>query len=120
MEISKFQGTGVALVTPFHKYGTIDFTSLGVLVDHVLEGGVNYLVVLGTTSEAATMTNDERVAVVDFIVDQVDGKVPIVVGLGGNNTTGIESQLNKLPYQNIDAILSVTPYYNKPNQKGLY
>lgn len=120
MEISKFQGTGVALVTPFHKYGTIDFTSLGVLVDHVLQGGVDYLVALGTTSEAATMTDDERVAVVDFIVDQVDGKVPIVVGVGGNNTMGIESQLNKLPYQNIDAILSVTPYYNKPNQKGLY
>lgn len=120
MNISKFQGTGVALVTPFHKYGTIDFTSLGIMVEFVLKGGVDYLVALGTTSEAATMTEDERVAVVDFIVDQVDGRVPIVVGLGGNNTMGIESELNKLPYQNIDALLSVTPYYNKPNQKGLY
>lgn len=120
MDTNKFQGTGVALVTPFHKYGTIDFTSLGTLVDHVIKGGVDYLVALGTTSEAATMTDDERVAVVDFIVDQVDGKLPIVVGLGGNNTIGIESQLNKLPYHNIDALLSVTPYYNKPNQKGLY
>ncbi len=120
MDASKFKGTGVALVTPFHKYGTIDFTSLGKVVEHTIKGGVDYLVALGTTSEAAAMSDDERVAIVDFIVDKVDGRVPVVVGLGGNNTTGIESQLNKMPYQNIDGILSVTPYYNKPNQKGLY
>ena len=120
MDASKFKGTGVALVTPFHKYGTIDFTSLGKVVELTIKGGVDYLVALGTTSEAAAMSDDERVAIVDFIVDKVDGRVPVVVGLGGNNTTGIESQLNKMPYQNIDGILSVTPYYNKPNQKGLY
>ncbi len=120
MEATKFIGTGVALVTPFHKYGTIDFTSIGKLVEHTIKGGVDYLVVLGTTSEAATMSDDERVAIVDFVVDKVDGKVPIVVGLGGNNTQGIESLIKKMPYQNIDALLSVTPYYNKPNQKGLY
>ncbi len=120
MEANKFSGTGVAIVTPFHKYGTIDFTSLAGLVDHVIKGGIDYLVALGTTSEAATMSEDEKVAIVDFIVDRVDGKVPIVVGLGGNNTQGIESLLKKMPYQNVDALLSVTPYYNKPSQKGLY
>ena len=120
MKLNKFAGTGVALITPFHKYGTIDFSSLGLVVDHVLNGGVDYVVALGTTSEAATMSDDEKIAVVDFIVDRVEGKIPVVVGVGGNNTMAIESQLNKLVYQNIDGILSVTPYYNKPNQKGLY
>jgi len=120
MEAANFNGTGVALITPFHKYGTIDFTSLGKLIDYVIKGGVDYLVALGTTSEAATMSDDEKVAIVDFVVDKVDGKVPIVVGLGGNNTLGVESLIKKMPYHNIDALLSVTPYYNKPNQKGLY
>lgn len=120
METSKLKGTGVALITPFHKYGTIDFTSLGNLVEHVIKGGVNYLVALGTTSEAATLTEDERIAVVEFIVDKAEGRVPVIVGVGGNNTIALESQLKKFPYQNVDGILSVTPYYNKPNQKGLY
>lgn len=120
MRINRFHGTGVALVTPFHKYGTIDFTSLGLMVDHVLNGGVDYIVALGTTSEAATMSDDERTAVLDFIVDRVESKIPIVVGLGGNNTLAIEAQLKRLSFHGVDGILSVTPYYNKPNQKGLY
>jgi len=120
MDTNKFLGTGVAIVTPFHKYGTIDFSSLGNLVDHIVKGGVDYIVALGTTSEAAVLSDDEKVAVVGFIVDRLEGKLPVVVGLGGNNTSGIESLLKKMPYQNIDALLSVTPYYNKPNQKGLY
>lgn len=120
METAKFSGTGVALVTPFHKYGTIDFTSLGSLVDHVVNGGVDYIVALGTTSEAATLTSDEKVAVVEFIADKLEGKLPLVVGVGGNNTQGIETVIKNLPYQHVDALLSVTPYYNKPNQKGLY
>lgn len=120
METNKLKGTGVALITPFHKYGTIDFTSLGELVEHVIIGGVNYLVALGTTSEAATLTEDEKIAVVEFIVDKAEGRVPVIVGVGGNNTIALESQLKKFPYQNVDGILSVTPYYNKPNQKGLY
>ena len=120
MDNKNFKGTGVAIVTPFHKYGTIDFTSLGILVDHLVTGGIDYIVALGTTSEAATLTDDEKVAVVEFIVDRVEGKLPIVVGIGGNNTNAIEATLKKMPYQNVDAILSVTPYYNKPNQKGLY
>lgn len=120
MNIEKFHGTGVALITPFHKYGTIDFSALGNLVDHVVKGGVNYVVALGTTSEAATLSDDEKVAVVDFIVDRIDGRIPVVVGVGGNNTLALEAKLKRLPYTGVDAILSVTPYYNKPNQKGLY
>lgn len=120
MKFKRFSGTGVALVTPFHKYGTIDFTSLGNMVDHIVKGGIDYIVALGTTSEAATMSEDEKTAVVDFLVDRVETRVPIVVGVGGNNTLSIEASFKKFPYQGVDGILSVTPYYNKPNQKGLY
>lgn len=120
MKLNQFFGTGVALITPFHKYGTIDFSSLGIMIDHVVNGGVDYIVALGTTSEAATMSEDEKIAVVEFVVDRVENKVPVVVGVGGNNTMAIEDKLKKLPYTGISAILSVTPYYNKPNQKGLY
>lgn len=120
-EISeKFKGVGVALVTPFHKYGTVDFTSLEKIVQNVLDGGVDYLVCLGTTSEAATLSSDERNAVVSFIVDQVDGRVPIVMGLGTNNTQEAINYLKSNSLDGIDAILSVAPFYNKPNQKGLY
>jgi 4-hydroxy-tetrahydrodipicolinate synthase len=120
MNLNKFHGTGVALITPIHKYGTIDFTSLSLMLDHVINGGVDYIVALGTTSEAATMSEDEKTAVVEFIVDKVEGRIPIVVGIGGNNTLAIEAQFKKMPYQGVDGVLSVTPYYNKPNQKGLY
>ncbi len=120
MNLKKLHGTGVALITPIHKYGTIDFTSLSLILDHVINGGVDYIVALGTTSEAATMSEDEKIAVVEFIVDKVEGKIPIIVGIGGNNTLAIETQFKKMPYQGVDGILSVTPYYNKPNQKGLY
>lgn len=120
MKHKNFSGTGVALITPFHKYGTIDFTSLGIMVDHLVDGGVDYIVALGTTSEAATLSEDEKTAVVDFVVDRVESRVPIVIGIGGNNTMSLEAIFKKLPYQGVDGILSVTPYYNKPNQKGLY
>lgn len=117
---SKFYGTGVALTTPFHKYGTVDFTSLGALIEHVIVGGIDYIVALGTTSEAATLTEDERKAVLDFIIENVNKRVPIVVGIGGNNTQALVETIKHFDFEGIDAILSVTPYYNKPNQKGLY
>lgn len=121
ISIDKFKGTGVALVTPFHKYGSIDFAALSTMVEHVISGGVDYIVALGTTSEAATLTPDEMIAVVELIVEVNQDRVPIVMGLGGNNTRHIENSLSNLRYLNhIDAVLSVTPYYNKPNQKGLY
>lgn len=120
MTNSKFYGAGVALTTPFHKYGTVDFTSLGILINHVVDGGIDYVVALGTTSEAATLTSDERKAVLDFIIENVNKRVPIVVGIGGNNTQSLVESIKHFDFEGIDAILSVTPYYNKPNQKGLY
>jgi len=115
-----FTGTGVALVTPFHKQGTIDFGSLEKLVEHTIGNGVNYLVVLGTTGEAATLSKDEKIALVQFVKEQVAGRVPIVMGLGGYNTQEVVNHLQMLDLDGIDAILSVTPYYNKPTQRGLY
>ncbi|HOW32002.1 MAG TPA: 4-hydroxy-tetrahydrodipicolinate synthase [Bacteroidales bacterium] len=117
---SKFKGTGVALVTPFHKQGTIDFSALGKLIEYTLEGGVNYLVVQGTTAETATLTKEEKQAVSQFVIDTVDKRVPLVIGVGGNNTQDIINQLRIVSYEGYDAILSVTPYYNKPQQRGLY
>lgn len=115
-----FKGTGVALTTPFHNYGTVDFTSLGKLVDHVLEGGVDFLVALGTTSEAPVLSADEKNAVLNHIVEQSKGKVPVVLGMGGNNTQLIVDSIKSMKTEGVDGILSVAPYYNKPNQKGLY
>lgn len=115
-----FTGTGVALVTPFRKQqDTVDFTKLEHLIDHVITEGVDYIVALGTTSEAATMTESERSAVQEFIVETVAGRVPIMLGLGGNNTLHLTDTLARTNFDGISAILSVTPYYNKPNQRGL-
>ncbi len=113
-------GTGVAIVTPFHNYGTIDFGSLEKLVDFIIEGGVDFIVALGTTSEAPTLTEDEKTAVMDVVLETVNGRVPIVMGMGGNSTQAIVSKIKKTDFDGIDAILSVAPYYNKPNQRGLY
>jgi len=115
-----FSGTGVALVTPFHKYGTVDFNSLKRIIEHLLAGQVDYLVVLGTTGETATMSKDERNAVCQFVIEMVEGRVPVVIGIGGNNTQEILETISHFDFAGIDGILSVTPYYNKPQQKGLY
>lgn len=117
---SKFTGTGVALVTPFHKQGTIDFGSLEKLIEHIVVNKVDYLVVLGTTGETATLSKDEKNALVGFVKDVVNKRVPIVQGVGGNNTQEVVNQLSSNDFEGIDAILSVTPYYNKPTQRGLY
>lgn len=117
---STFKGTGVALVTPFHKQGTIDFGSLEKLIEHCVSGGVNYLVVQGTTAETATLTREEKLALAQFVVDTVDKRLPLVMGLGGNNTQEIVNILRTHSFEGFDAILSVTPYYNKPQQRGLY
>lgn len=116
----KFIGTGVALVTPFHKQGVIDFGSLEKLIEYTISNGVNYLVVLGTTGESATLSKDEKTAVIEFVKEIVNGRVPIVMGIGGNNTQEVVDQLKIVDYDGVDAILSVTPYYNKPTQRGLY
>ena len=119
--MKKFSGVGVALVTPFDEIGNIDEISLRNLVNYVIDGGVDYLVALGTTSEAATMTAEERAYAVGVIVEENAGRLPIVLGVGGNNTAQVVQELATLPYlKQGDAILSVTPYYNKPSQQGLY
>lgn len=118
---SKFKGTGVAIVTPFLKDGTIDFKSLTKLVNHIIKGGVEYVVVMGTTGESVTLTKEEKQLVVAHVVDAVDKRVPVVLGLGGNNTQEILAAFKKTSdFKGIDAILSVSPYYNKPNQRGIY
>jgi 4-hydroxy-tetrahydrodipicolinate synthase len=120
MNHKKFTGTGVAIVTPFRNDGSIDFKSLGKLLEHIIKGGVNYVVALGTTGESVTLTKDEKKAVINFITDTVAGRVAVVVGIGGNNTQEILDAINLQDFNCIDAILSVSPYYNKPSQQGLY
>lgn len=115
-----FQGTGVALVTPFHKQGNVDFTALGKIVENIISNGVNYLVCLGTTSEAACLNQQEKLAVLDYVIETANGRLPIVVGLGGNNTMELVDRINHFNFDGIDGVLSVAPYYNKPQQKGIY
>ena len=117
---NKLVGMGVALVTPFKTDGSIDFKSLGKLVDFQIENGTNYLVVCGTTSESPTLEQTEREAVTDFVVERVAGRVPVVVGMGGYNTARVVKRISSANFQGIDAVLSVVPYYNKPSQEGLY
>ena len=120
MKAPIFSGTGVALVTPFRRgQETIDFTKLEALIEHIVTSGVDYIVALGTTSEAATMTESERSAVQEFIVETVSSRIPIMLGLGGNNTLSLTDTLNRTNFDGISGLLSVTPYYNKPNQRGL-
>ena len=118
---SKLRGTCVAIVTPSNKYYSVDYTSLTKLVEHLIKGKVEYLVVLGTTGETVTLSKDERVAVVNHVIKTVNKRVPVVLGLGGNNTQDILNYCkDKANFKGIDAVLSVSPYYNKPNQRGIY
>lgn len=120
MNIKKLTGTGVALVTPFRKDESIDFHALEKLVNHVIDEGVDFLVVLGTTGESVTLTKDEKAAVVDFVKEVNNKRLPIVLGNGSYITGDVIANFNNFDFDGIDAILSVTPYYNKPNQKGLF
>lgn len=115
---NKFAGTGVALVAPFKEDLTVDFEALAKLVRHVIEGGVNYLVVMGTTAESPTLKNSEKIAVLNCVREQNKEGLPIVYGMGGNNTASLVEQYRAFQGE-VDAFLVVTPYYNKPNQRGL-
>ena len=114
------KGSGVALVTPFNYDYTIDFEALGNLVEHCIAGGLNYLVVLGTTGEVPTLTKEEKKEVYEFVAKKVNKRVPLVAGIGGNNTSELIQTLQSFDSEGYDAILSVSPYYNKPNQEGIY
>jgi 4-hydroxy-tetrahydrodipicolinate synthase len=119
MSIS-FRGTGVALVTPFHSDGSIDFASLGKLIDHVIHNGVDYLVALGTTAETPTLSKDEKKQVLAHIVQHNAGRLPVVCGMGGNNTAEVLHLIAEYDWTGVSGILSVSPYYNKPTQEGIY
>jgi len=116
----KFSGTGVAIVTPFRYDDSIDFTALRNLVEFQIQNKIDYLVVLGTTGESVTLSADEKRAVVDAVLETVNGRIPVVVGIGGNNTQDIINKIKQFDFSGIDGILSVSPYYNKPTQNGLY
>ncbi len=118
--LQRLRGTGVALITPFTSTHEIDEKALATLVEKLVVDGVNYLVVLGTTSETATLNDGERRRVIDIVIAQNRGRVPVVVGIGGNNTFEIANTLKTFDFSGIDAILSVTPYYTRPQQEGLY
>jgi 4-hydroxy-tetrahydrodipicolinate synthase len=118
--MKKFRGTGVAIVTPFKNDSSIDFAALGRMVNHVIDGGVNYIVVMGTTGESATLTKDEKKAIISYVVEVTDNRVPLVVGIGGNNTQEVINCVRHTNLNGVDGILSVAPYYNKPNQRGLF
>ena len=118
---TKLKGTGVAIVTPFSKDNSIDYKSLGKLVDFIIKGGVEYIVVLGTTGESVTLSKEEKQSIITHVIENVNKRVPIVLGLGGNNTQEIVNSFKKTAdFNHIDALLSVSPYYNKPNQRGIY
>ena len=114
------KGTGVALVTPFKKDKTIDFVALENLIDLQIAGGLDYLVTLGTTGESVVLSDQEKVDVFNCTVKKVNGRVPVVVGIGGNDTAAVIKSFSKFDLTKVAAILSVTPYYNKPSQEGLY
>ncbi len=111
---------GVALITPFKDDESIDFDSLSKLIEFQIQNGTDYLVVLGTTAETPTLTESEKKQIISFVIERVKGRVPIVLGLGGNNTRAIVETLKTEDFTGIDAILSVVPYYNKPSQEGIY
>ena len=118
-EIS-LKGMGVALITPFKEDESVDYEALGRLVDYQVQNGTDYLVVLGTTAETPTLTEEEKRNIIDLVVSHVRGRIPIVLGVGGNCTRNVVDQLKHGNFQGIDAILSVVPYYNKPSQEGIY
>ncbi|MBM3419683.1 MAG: 4-hydroxy-tetrahydrodipicolinate synthase [Bacteroidetes bacterium] len=118
--MKRFKGTGVAVVTPFRNDTSIDFAALGRIINHLIAGGVNYIVTLGTTGESVTLSRDEKRAIIAHTLEVIDRRVPLVVGIGGNNTQEITDFIRKTDLSRVDAILSVSPYYNKPNQKGIF
>lgn len=118
--MSNLKGVGVALVTPFNEDLSVDFDSLTRLVNHNIDNGINFLVVLGTTGEAATLSKEEKKAVTEHIVKVNNGRLPLVLGIGSNNTLSVKNEIEQTDLSAFVAVLSVCPYYNKPNQEGIY
>jgi 4-hydroxy-tetrahydrodipicolinate synthase len=116
----QLRGTGVALVTPFQADLSIDYAAFGKVIEHVITGGVEYVVVLGTTGETPTLNKEEKIALANFTYEKVAGRVPVVVGIGGNNTAELVEELKSFPLDKAIAVLSASPYYSKPSQEGLF
>lgn len=114
------KGVGVAVITPFNEDLTVDYPALKNLLEYFIDSKIDYVVTLGTTGESATLTADEKVKVINFTYDTINGRIPVVVGVGGNNTYKVIEDLKQLPLDKAAAILSVSPYYNKPTQEGIY
>lgn len=118
--MKRITGAGVALITPFQENGSIDYTALERLLAFQIDQGMDYFVALGTTGETATLSSREKKELLKFIADKVAGRVPLVVGIGGNNTAQICGELQSMDLESYDAVLSVSPYYNKPTQEGIF
>ena len=118
--MKSLKGLGVALVTPFNEDLSVDFSSLTRLVEYNIANGCNFLVVLGTTAEAATLSKEEKKQVTEHIIKVNNGRLPLVLGIGGNNTAEVKKQIEETDLSAFEAVLSVSPYYNKPNQEGIY
>lgn len=117
---SKLRGMGVAFITPFKEDENVDYEAIIRLVDYQLQNGTDFLVILATTAETATLSSEEKIKIQKLIIERVNGQIPIVLGVGGNNTRAVVETLKNEDFTGIDAILSVVPYYNKPSQEGIY
>ena len=117
---NNFRGAGVALITPFKEDLSVDYPGLGKIVDSQIENGMDFLVVLGTTAETATLSGEEKQEIVNYVCKHVAGKIPVVVGVGGNNTQSVIDSLKQMDLSKADGILSVVPYYSKPTQEGIF
>ena len=116
----QLKGTGVAVVTPFNEDESVDFTALGKLIDFIISNGIEYVVSLGTTGETPTLDKQEKLDIINFTYEKVNGRVPVVEGIGGNSTKEVIEQLQTYPLQKATAVLSASPYYNKPSQEGIF
>lgn len=117
---SQLSGTGVAIITPFKKDYSVDYEALGKLIDFIIEGGVNFIVTLGTTGETPVLDKKEKIDIINYTFDKVNNRVPVVVGIGGNNTDALIKDFEQYPIQKAAAILSASPYYSKPSQEGIF
>jgi len=117
---TNFTGTGVAMITPFNEDKSVDFDAFAKLISDLISGGVDYLVVMGTTAESATLSQEEKDEILAFAKKQINGRVPIMYGIGGNNTMEVINKIKSADLTGVDGILCVAPYYNKPNQEGIY
>ena len=120
MTSTDLRGMGVALVTPFNADNSIDYVSLENLLEYQIANGTDYLVVLGTTAETPTLTPDERKNIKEFVAEKVAGRIPLILGLGGNSTAAVLNEIKQTDFNGYSAILSVVPFYNKPSQEGIY